>query len=159
VTLVEYGDFECPHCGHAYPILKRIKKQLGSRLRFVFRHFPISDAHPHAEHAAEAVESVASRGGAKAFWSMHDLIFEHQNALEDADLAKYAGKAGVDGSAVLEDLEAGSYRPAIQASFMSGVRSGVNGTPTFFLNGERYDGDWTDVDEFASALTAGSLSP
>ena len=110
----------------------------------MFRHFPISDAHPHAEHAAEAAESVASRGGAKAFWSMHDLIFEHQNALEDADLARYASKAGVDASAVMEDLDAGVYRPAIQASFMSGVRSGVNGTPTLFINGVRYDGPVDD---------------
>jgi protein-disulfide isomerase len=140
VTLIEYGDFECPYCGRAYPILKRVKQRLGGKLRFVFRNFPIGDIHPHAEHAAEAAESVAARGGTAAFWQMHNLMFEHQNALDDASLARYAAAAGVDGEAVLEDLRSGRYQEAVRESFMGGVRSGVNGTPTLFIDGIRYDG-------------------
>jgi protein-disulfide isomerase len=151
VTLIEYGDFECPHCGRAYPTLKRVKQRLGSRLRFVFRHFPIGDIHPHAEHAAEASESAAVRGGAGAFWAMHDMIFEHQSALDDASLGHYAIQAGVDGEAVLADLREGRYRKLIRESFMSGVRSGVNGTPTLFIDGIRYDGP-RDEETLVAAL-------
>jgi len=140
VTLIEYGDFECPHCGRAYPVLKRVKQQLGNKLRFVFRHFPIADSHPHAEHAAEAAESVGARGGAGAFWAMHDLLFENQRALDDTTLARYAVQAGVDGKAVLADLSAGRYTKRIGESFLSGARAGVNGTPTLFIDGIRYDG-------------------
>ncbi len=140
VTLIEYGDFECPYCGAAYPILKRVKQRLGGRLRFVFRNFPIGDIHPHAEHAAEAAESVSERAGAKAYWEMHDLIFEHQHALDDASLARYATKAGADGEGVLSDLREGRYQERVQESFMSGARTGVNGTPTLFIDGIRYDG-------------------
>lgn len=140
VALIEYGDFECPYCGAAYPILKRVKQRLGDRLRFVFRNFPLGEIHPHAEPAAEAAESVAGRGGAVAFWAMHDLMFEHQNALDDASLAGYAAQAGVDGARVLEDLREGRYQEQVRESFMGGVRSGVNGTPTLFIDGIRYDG-------------------
>jgi len=147
VTLVEYGDYECPHCGRAYPIVKRVQQRLGKKLRFVFRNFPISEAHPHAEHAAEAAES-AGHGNSKAFWSMHDLIFEHQRegeaALGDAGLARLAAQAGVDGQQVLDDLRDSTYRERVREDFMSGVRSGVNGTPTFFIDGVRYDGSWDE---------------
>jgi protein-disulfide isomerase len=152
VTLVEYGDFECPDCGSAYPILKRVQHRLSGRLRFVFRHFPLGDIHPHAEHAAEAAESVAALGGPAAFWAMHDLMFEHQDALADASLARYAERAGVDGQAVLDDLGEGHYRSQVRASFMAGVRNGVNGTPTFFIDGVRYDGA-RDEDALLGALT------
>lgn len=152
VTLTEYGDFECPHCGAAYPILKRVKHRLGKRLRFVFRHFPMGDNHPHAEHAAEATESVAARGGAKAFWQMHDLLFENQFALDDVSLGRYAVQVGVDGAAVLEDLAEERYLEKVRESFMSGVRSGVNGTPTLFINGVRYDGP-RDEETLVAALT------
>jgi protein-disulfide isomerase len=140
VTLVEYGDFECPHCGAAYPVLKRVQQLLGARLRFVFRHFPIAESHPHAESAAEASESVAAQGGPMAFWRMHDLIFEHQRALKHQDLARYADQAGVKGDVVLTDLAEARYRELVRESFMNGVRSGVNGTPTLFIDGMRYDG-------------------
>jgi protein-disulfide isomerase len=153
VTLVEYGDFECPDCGHAYPILKRVQHRLGDRLRFAFRHFPLGDIHPHAEHAAEATESVAALGGPAAFWAMHDLIFEHQHALDDASLARYAGQAGVDGEKVLADLREGRYRKLVRASFIDGVRSGGNGTPTFFIDGVRYDGD-RDEESMVAALAS-----
>lgn len=149
VTLVEYGDYECPHCGRAYPIIKRVQARLGSKLRFVFRNFPLKEAHPHALHAAEAAESVAAHGGAEAFWLMHDLIFEHQRegaaALGDTGLARLATQAGVDGTKVLADLTKEAYKERVREDFMSGVRSGVNGTPTFFINGQRYDGSWDDV--------------
>jgi protein-disulfide isomerase len=151
VTLIEYGDFECPHCGRAYPILKRVKQRLGSRLRFAFRHFPLGEIHPHAEHAAEATESAAARGGPGAFWAMHDMIFEHQSTLDDAGLARYATRAGVEGEAVLRDLLEGRYQKVIRASFMSGVRSGVNGTPTLFIDGIRYDGP-RDEETLVAAL-------
>lgn len=151
VTLIEYGDFECPVCGRAYPILKRVKARLGPRLRFVYRHFPLADIHPHAEHAAEASESAGARGGASAFWAMHDLIFEHQNALDDPSLASYATRAGVDGKAVLSDLGEERYRQRIRESFMSGARAGVNGTPTLFIDGIRYDGP-RDEETLVAAL-------
>ncbi len=151
VTLTEYGDFECPYCGRAYPILKRVQRRLGDRLRFVFRNFPIGESHPHAEHAAEAAESVAARGGPAAFWAMHDLLFEHQQALDDIHLASYATEAGVDGDLVLEDLREGRYRDPVRESFMTGVRSGVNGTPTLFIDGIRYDGP-RDEETLVAAL-------
>lgn len=140
VTLVEYGDFECPYCGQAYPILKRVQERMGPRLRFVYRHFPIAELHPHAEFAAEAAESVAALSGAGAFWRMHDLLFEHQHALKYQDLAGYAEEAGAAGTVVLNDLDEGHYRELVRDSFASGVRSGVNGTPTLFIDGIRYDG-------------------
>ena len=152
VTLVEYGDFECPYCGAAYPILKRVQQRVGRRLRFVFRHFPIAESHPHAEFAAEAAESVATLGGPQAFWRMHDLLFEHQRALKYEDLARYAAQAGAKGDVVLSDLDEGRYRELVRESFMSGVRSGVNGTPTLFIDGIRYDGP-RDEETLVAALT------
>jgi protein-disulfide isomerase len=151
VTLIEYGDFECPYCGRAYPILKRVQGRLGGRLRFVFRNFPIGEIHPHAKHAAEAAESVATLGGPAAFWMMHDLLFENQNALDDASLARYATQAGVKGELVLENLRDGLYSNLVGDSFMSGVRSGVNGTPTLFIDGIRYDGP-RDEETLVAAL-------
>jgi protein-disulfide isomerase len=113
VTLVEYGDYECPHCGRAHPIVKRVQKRLGPRLRFVFRNFPMNEIHPHAVHAAEAAESVAVHGGAAKFWRMHDLIFEHQqdgpDALDTSGLGRLAAKAGVGAKVVLDDLAAGRF--------------------------------------------------
>jgi protein-disulfide isomerase len=149
ITLVEYGDFECPYCGRAYPILKEIQKSLGNQLRLVFRNFPISQSHPHAEHAAEAAEVAAAH---QRFWEMHDLLFENQDALEDADLVEYAGRLGLDVTGFRGDLERGAYSKDVEEDFSTGIRSGVNGTPTFFVNGERFDGDWTDQDAFTQSL-------
>ena len=155
LTLVEYGDFECPHCGRAYPIIKRVQQRLGDRLRFVFRNFPLNEIHPHAVHAAAAAESVAVHGGTAAFWAMHDLIFEHQqdgrDALSDAGLARLAAQAGVDPKVVLADLASKVAEKKVRADFMSGARSGVNGTPTFFINGTRHDGAW-DEESLVAAL-------
>jgi protein-disulfide isomerase len=158
VTLVEYGDYQCPHCGRAYPRVKAVQKRLGKRLRFVFRNFPLAESHPEAMHAAEAAESVAANSGDEAFWKMHDLLYEHQqddlDALDDAHLARYAAEAGADAEQVERDLAGEAYEERVRTDFMSGVRSGVNGTPTFFINGVRYDGDWSDVSAFAADIEA-----
>ena len=149
ITLVEYGDFECPHCGRAYPIVKAVQKQLGDSLRFVFRNFPITGSHPHAQHAAEASEAAAAQDH---YWEMHDTLFENQGALEDRNLLEYAGKIGLDVNDFRMELESGVYASDVEEDVSTGIRSGVNGTPTFFVNGERFDGDWTDPDLFARAL-------
>jgi protein-disulfide isomerase len=156
VTLVEYGDFQCPHCRRAHGVLPKVLKRLGSRVRFVFRHFPLAESHPDAVHAAEAAESVAAQAGEEGFWRMHDLMYEHQrdsdDSLNDRHLVRYAEQAGAEPAAVALDLASDTYEEKVKSSFMSGVRSGVNGTPTFFINGARFEGDWTSVDEFAAAL-------
>ena len=149
VTLVEYGDYECPSCGMAYPVVKAIQQRMGDRLRFVFRNFPLAESHPHAEHAAEAAEAAGAQG---RFWPMHDTLFEHQQALDDAHLVRYAAELGLDADEMARALEEGTFEPRVRRDFRSGLRSGVNGTPTFFINGERYDGDWTDPDAFLTAL-------
>ena len=155
VTLVEYGDFECPYCGQAYPIVKALQERLGTRLRFVFRNFPLSESHPHAEHAAEAAEAAGAQG---QFWEMHDALYEHQRALRDPALIGYATDLGLDAARVARELETGAWTARVRADFLSGVRSGVNGTPTFFINGERYDGSWGDIDGFADALSGSGLA-
>jgi protein-disulfide isomerase len=156
VTLVEYGDFQCPHCRRAHGVLPKVLKRLGSRVRFVFRHFPLAESHPDAVHAAEAAESVAAQVGEEGFWRMHDLMYEHQrdsdDSLNDRHLVRYAEQAGAEPAAVALDLASDTYEEKVKSSFMSGVRSGVNGTPTFFINGARFEGDWTSVDELAAAL-------
>jgi len=156
VTLVEYGDFECPFCFRAHPIVTTLRQRLGDDLRFVFRNFPIPESHPHALHAAEAAESVAEHAGADAYWSMHDMLYEHQqdspDALDDAHLVQYAAQCGAAPDEVQHDLEVDAFADLVRRDFMSGIRSGVNGTPTFFINGERFDGDWTNVEEFEAAL-------
>lgn len=156
VTLVEYGDFQCPHCARAHRVLPKVLSRLGDRVRFVFRHFPLAESHPNAMHAAAASESVAAQAGEEAFWRMHDLMYDHQrdgdDSLDDAHLVRYAAQAGADPATVALDLAGDSYEPAVKASFMSGVRSGVNGTPTFFVNGERFEGNWTNADAFTAAL-------
>ncbi len=139
VTLVEYGDYECPVCGAAYPIVKDIQKKLGVNLRFVFRNFPLSEMHPHAAQAAEAAEAASAQG---KFWEMHDALYENQGNLSERDLLDYSEKIGLDENQFATDLQNETYADKIQTDFESGVESGVNGTPTFFVNGVRFDGDW-----------------
>ncbi|HEY0322508.1 MAG TPA: thioredoxin domain-containing protein [Pyrinomonadaceae bacterium] len=139
VTLVEYGDFECPHCGAAHVTVKEIQQMLGDGLRFVFRHFPLTQIHPHAERAAEASEAAGAQG---RFWEMHDLLFENQQTLDDRHLVFFAETLELDVVRFARELQAGVYRERVREDFMSGVRSGVNGTPTFFINGVRHDGQW-----------------
>ena len=148
VTLVEYGDYECPHCGRAYPIVKELQQRFGEQLRFVFRNFPLGEIHPHAAHAAEAAEAAASQG---LFWEMHDALFEHQNALDDLHLIQYAVAIGADDRKLREELASHVHAPRVRSDFLAGVRSGVNGTPTFFINGVRHDGSW-DVETLTRAL-------
>ncbi len=151
VTLVEYGDYQCPYCGMAHPIVKSIQRALGNKLRFAFRNFPLSDSHPYAEQTAESAEAA---GAQDKFWEMHDTLYEHQEQLDTSDLMSYAEELGLDTETFARDLEDGTYKARVREDFRSGVRSGVNGTPTFFVNGTRYDGGWNDPDEFLRALRA-----
>ena len=137
VTLLEYGDYECPACGQVFPIVKAVQQRLGDSLCFAFRHFPLTNVHPHAEHAAEAAEAAGTQG---RFWFMHDALFENQDALEDEDLVRRAIALGLDARRLIAEVQLGAYAARLREDFMSGIRGGVNGTPTFFINGIRYDG-------------------
>ena len=139
VTLVEYGDYQCPYCGVAKPIVDEVRRKLGEGLRFVFRNFPLTEMHPHAEHAAEIAEATATHN---KFWEMHDMLYAHQDALDDRHLAEYATLLGVSAPEVKHALAEHAYLDRVREDFMSGVRSGVNGTPTFFINGVRHDGSY-----------------
>jgi protein-disulfide isomerase len=139
VMFVEYGDFECPACGSMEPVVKELRRQAGAGMRFVYRHFPLTSSHPYAEIAAEAAEAAGAQG---AFWPMHDMLFANQAALTPQDLVGYAAALGLDADRFASDLENHVYEPSVREDFMSGVRSGVSGTPTFFINGTRYDGDY-----------------
>ena len=155
VTLVEYGDYECPYCGEAYPIVKAVQEQMGERLRFVFRNFPLTNSHPHAQHAAEAAETAAAQG---KFWEMHDHLFEHQGALGDANLAQYAREVGLDESRFTSEMTEHAHAERVREDFMGGIRSGVNGTPTFFVNGVRHDEGY-DAETLLSALKHAASQP
>jgi protein-disulfide isomerase len=137
LTLVEYGDYQCPYCGAAYPVVKRLQKTLGKKLRFVFRNFPLTQAHPYALIAAEAAEAAALQS---KFWEMHDLLFEHQALLEPDIIPTWAARLGLDLEKLGNDISQGVVEKRIQEDRQSGIRSGVNGTPTFFINGARFDG-------------------
>ncbi|HXN86422.1 MAG TPA: thioredoxin domain-containing protein [Candidatus Binataceae bacterium] len=139
VTMVEYGDYQCPYCGLANPIVDKIRRELGDRLRFVFRNFPLTEVHPYAEHAAEIAEAA---GAHNKFWEMHDMLYAHQDALDDRHLTEYATSLSVPASEVKRALTQHVYADRVREDFMSGVRSGVNGTPTFFINGVRHDGSY-----------------
>jgi len=137
LTLLEYGDFECPYCGRAYPIVKEIERRLPRDVRVVYRHFPLTKIHPCAEHAAEIAEAAAQHG---KFWGMHDTLFEQQDALDDESLVGYAEGLDIDPGWAAAALADGRFQRRVRDDFSSGIRSGVNGTPTFFVNGERCDG-------------------
>jgi len=136
IALIEYGDYECPYCGEAYPTVKAIQQRLGDRLCFVFRNFPLVNSHPHAQHAAEAAEAAGVHG---KFWGMHDLLFENQIALADDDIAQYAKAIGLDAEHIMREVLSGTHTSRVREDSQSGVQHGVHGTPTFFINGERYD--------------------
>lgn len=139
IELVEYGDYQCPHCGAAHPMLKKVLPQLGDKVRFIFRNFPLQELHPDAVNAAIAAEAGALQG---KFWEMHDIIFEHQKALAAEHLFVYAEKAGLDVGQFAGDIQKDELMNRVQSDFESGVRSGVNGTPSFFINGAKYNGSW-----------------
>lgn len=137
VTILEYGDFECPYCGRAERPLREVREAYSDLVRFVYRHFPITSSHPHAEAAAEAAEAAGAQG---KFWPMHDLIFANQQALTDADLRRYAQQIGLDLDRFDRDMAEHTYRAQVREDFRSGIEDGVNGTPTIFINRVRYDG-------------------
>jgi protein-disulfide isomerase len=148
LTLVEYGDYECPHCGRAYPIVKEIQRMFGERLRFVFRNFPLTQSHAHAQQAAEAAEVA---GEMAQFWPMHDLLFEKHGVLGESSLLECAAGLGLDRAMFKRKLEGHEGEARVKEDFIGGVKSGVNGTPSFFINGVRYDDSW-DLETLAGAL-------
>jgi protein-disulfide isomerase len=139
VSLVEYGDYECPYCGAAHPVVNEIQRLMGDELQFVYRHFPLTTVHPHAEQAAEAAEAAGSQG---RFWAMHDVLFENQQRLEAPYLHAYAEALGLDVGQFDRELVEHIHAGRVREDFMSGVRSGVNGTPTFYINGVRHNGSF-----------------
>lgn len=138
-TLVEYGDYECPNCGRLYLILRDLQKEFADRLRVVYRHFPLSGIHPHAQQAAEAAEAASAQG---KFWEMHALLFEHQNALDTRDLIRYAGQFNLDIERFRQELKKHIYSERVRGDFIAGVQNGVYSTPGLFMNGVRYDQAW-----------------
>ena len=148
ITLVEYGDFECPYCGMAHPIIKRLQKHFDNQLRFVFRNFPLSEIHPYAEMAAEAVEYAGSHG---RFWEMHDLLYENQDRLGMPLFLELADALNLPVDDLEDAITNKRFEPKIRKDFLGGVRSGVNGTPTFYINGQRYVGPF-EFEELASAI-------
>jgi protein-disulfide isomerase len=136
-TLVEYGDYECPECGRLFTVIRELQRELGPRLRIVFRQYPRSGVHPHAQMAAEAAEAAGAQG---RFWEMHDLLFEHQNALRRRDLLRYGERLGLDLKRFRHELEEHVYEDRVREDFRRGVQNGVFSTPGLFLNGVRYAG-------------------
>jgi len=150
VILLEYGDYECPHCGHAHPIVQRVQKHFGKRLGFVFRNFPLNKMHPNAESAAETAEFAAAHG---RFWEMHDGIFENQDSLGPPLFLELAEALKLATKDLETALTTGEYAPRVKSDFLGGVRSGVNGTPTFFINGHRHDASF-EFDDLVAAIDA-----
>jgi len=139
LEIVEYGDYQCPYCGMAYPIIKQVQKELGKKVKLIFRNFPLSQMHPNAMNAAGAAEAAAKQG---KFWEMHDKLYENQESLEPLDLDRYAQELDLNMNQFGKDLSSPEVANRIDSDFNSGMHLGVNGTPTFFVNGVRYDGDW-----------------
>jgi protein-disulfide isomerase len=137
VTIVEYGDFECPYCGRAYPILRQLRQELGDQIRLIYRHFPLNSVHPHASVAAQAAEAAGAQG---KFWEMHSMLFENQDALENVDFDQYALRVGLEVYRFRADLSSERFSRRVQRDFESGSQLGVSKTPTLFINGVKYDG-------------------
>jgi protein-disulfide isomerase len=154
VTLVEYGDFQCPHCRAAHPVVEKLQRHFGEKLRFAFRHFPLTEIHPYAAAAAESAEFA---GAHQRFWEMHDGIYENQDRLDFQLLFILAGNLSLSAPSLEQALAKGQYKPKVEQDFLGGVRSGVNGTPGFFINGRRHDGgyDYSDMAEAIDDAMAG----
>ncbi|MGB7103279.1 MAG: DsbA family protein [Acidimicrobiales bacterium] len=148
LTLVEYGDYQCPYCGQAFPIVERLRKNFADAMRFIFRNLPLADMHPHAEAAAEVAEAVALQG---KFWEIHDTLYENQGDLSEAALRRYIEEVGADVQQATKDIAGGGPEKRVEEDFEGAIRSGANGTPTFFVNGVRYDGSW-QYEPFAEYL-------
>jgi protein-disulfide isomerase len=147
-VLLEYGDYQCPSCGAAYPVIKALQERFGDNLCFVFRNMPLTQVHRYAQLAAEAAEGAGAQG---RFWEMHDGLYENQSALSPGLLGALARALDLDIERFEEDLAAHHFHDRVRRDFMGGVRSGANGTPTFFINGTRYEG-YVGEDELGSAL-------
>lgn len=139
LQLVEYGDYQCSYCGQAYPAVKAAQRTLGDKLEFVFRNFPLTEVHPHAQQAALAAEAAARQ---HKFWEMHDALYAHQNELDEQHLVGFARQLGLDIEKFNQDMRSPATAGKVESDFESGARSGVNGTPSFFLNGQKFDGAW-----------------
>lgn len=148
VTLLEYGDFQCPHCAMAHAIVTKIERHYGDRLKFVYRNFPLTEIHPLAEPAAEAAEFAGAQG---KYWEMHDAIFAHQRSLSVPMLVETAEQLGLNGEEAGAAVEEQEFAEGIERDLDGGVRSGVHGTPTFFINGEQYEGAW-EYEELVAAI-------
>jgi protein-disulfide isomerase len=154
VTLVEYGDYECPFCGLAHDVALEVLRRTSDRVRFVFRNFPNAEVHPHALQAAQTAEAAGAQG---KFWPMHDLLFANQDALAPDDLLRYADELDLDIQRFTRELETGVHLEKVRADFRSGVRSGVNGTPTFFIDELRFDAA-PDVETLTAAVMIAARS-
>jgi protein-disulfide isomerase len=156
LVLVEYGDYQCPYCGAAYPIVKKVQKRMGSRLRFIFRNFPLTNLHPYAQRSAETAEASGAQG---KFWGMHDILFENQPSLGDPGfLVRSARQLKLDADLLEREVAGHVYVPRVDEDYRSGIRSGVNGTPTFFVNGLRYDG-YPEFEPLLAALEGVGTPP
>jgi formate-nitrite transporter family protein len=154
VTLVEYGDYECPHCGALHPVIGAARKAFGGNLRFAFRHFPLRSSHPHALAAAKAAEAAGEQG---RFWEMHDRLYQRQTRLEDEDLLRHARKIGLDVTRFQRELVARTHEVRIREDLASAARSGAGGTPSLFINDELYQGS-LDRDEIFAALARAAVA-
>ena len=154
VTLVEFGDFECPHCGALHPVLQAVRKAFGGNLRFVFRHFPLRASHPHALAAAKAVEAAGEQG---RFWEMYARLYQHQTELSDADLERHARELGLDPGRFAQALGARAHEGRIREDLASAAQSGAQGTPSLFINGQLYQGP-LERDEIFAALARAAVA-
>lgn len=153
VTLIEYGDYECPYCAQAYLITKEIQERMGSKLRFVFRNYPLTKVRPNAYRVALAAETAA---GQNKFWEMHDYLFKHGQVLTEDSLKETAAKLGLDIDKFNREFHDGTYSNHLDEDIKSGNDSGVSKTPTFFINDDRYNGPW-DLDSLLNALDEESV--
>lgn len=142
VTIVEYGDYQCPHCGTAHPTLKRMMAELGDQIKLVFRHFPLAESHPYARAAALTAEAAGMQG---KFWEMHDALYENQHYLKEQLFSTLAEQLHLNMEQFQADIKKQAISEKVESDFESGMRSGVNGTPTFFVNGEKFDGGAEDL--------------
>lgn len=155
ITLVEYGDFQCPHCERAHVVMQQILKHFGNKLRYVFRNFPLTEIHPLAEKAAETAEFAAEFN---RYWQMHNLLFDNQNLFSDSLFEELAVALKLPSNELNEALAKKTFESKIKSDFLGGVKSGVNGTPTFFINEHRYNGSF-EFEDLASAIDAMLLNP
>ena len=155
LVLVEYGDYECPHCAAAYPVVKQLRAAFGADLTFVYRNFPLTSVHVHAQRAAETAEWAALAG---RFWDMHDYLYEHAHRLDDRGLLAAATALGLDPRALQKAWDSHALIPRVKEDFLGGIQAGVTGTPRFFVNGRRHDGVPT-AEALTAALAAARPAP